>query len=280
MNWTVMKIGVRELPPIWFRLLGVALGTILLFLYAQLRSISLAVPRGSWMRLFVLALPNMIIWYLVAILAIAMLPSGRAAILGYTMPLWAALIGAIFLKERLPGRIWFGVGCAFLATGLLVSGEWETLSGRPLGVALMLFAACAWGAGTHLLRRLPIDLDTLALTFWMMAITSVVLLFASWFFERRDWILPTAVQWMPIFYNAVFVLGICNVVWFALARSLPPVASGLSGMLVPVVGVFSGMLLLGEAPLWRDFVALALILLALATVVLPARTPVAASEAA
>ena len=52
---------------------------------------------------------------------------------------------------------------------------------------------------------------------------------------------------------------------------LPPAASGLSVMMIPVVGVFSGMLMLGERPFWEDYVALALILLALSTVLLPSR---------
>lgn len=271
MNWSVMKVGVRDLPPIWFRLLGVALGTVLIFCYAGVRRISLVVPKGAWPRLVLLTVPNMIVWYLVAIIALAMLPSGRAAILGYTMPIWAAAIGAFFLGERLSARMWLGVVCAFLGMALLVAGEWGTLSGRPLGSALMLFAAAAWGAGTHLLRRLPIAMETIALTFWMMAMTSVALFVASLLFERDHWVVPSLSQWLPILYNAVFVLGLCNVLWFALARSLPPVASGLSGMLIPVVGVFSGILLLGEVPHWRDFAALALILVALATVMLPSR---------
>jgi drug/metabolite transporter (DMT)-like permease len=269
MNWSVMKYGVRELPPLWFRFLGVVFGTVVLYLYAQLRGASLAVPRGGWPRIALLALPNMIVWYLVAILAIAMLPSGRAAILGYTMPIWAALIGALFLGERLAARTWLGVGCALVATLLLVEGEWGSLAGHPLGAGLMLFAAASWGAGTHLLRRVPLVIDTLALTFWMMVMTSVALFAASWLFERHAWAIPAGLQWLPIAYNAVFVLGLCNVLWFALARSLPPVASGLSGMLVPVVGVFSGILVLGETPTWTDAAGLVLILAALATVVLP-----------
>jgi drug/metabolite transporter (DMT)-like permease len=56
-----------------------------------------------------------------------------------------------------------------------------------------------------------------------------------------------------------------------LARKLPPAASGLSVMLIPVLGVFSGMWILGEQPHWQDYVALALILVALTTVLLPAR---------
>jgi threonine/homoserine efflux transporter RhtA len=42
-------------------------------------------------------------------------------------------------------------------------------------------------------------------------------------------------------------------------------------MMIPVVGVFSGMLVLGETPHWQDHAALLLVVGALATVLLPAR---------
>jgi drug/metabolite transporter (DMT)-like permease len=61
------------------------------------------------------------------------------------------------------------------------------------------------------------------------------------------------------------------VAWARLARSLPPAASGLSVMLIPVVGVFSSLWLLGETPYWQDYAALLLILVALSTVLLGGR---------
>jgi drug/metabolite transporter (DMT)-like permease len=63
-------------------------------------------------------------------------------------------------------------------------------------------------------------------------------------------------------------VAFCHVVWSMLARNLPPAASGLSVMLIPVLGVFSGMWMLGEQPYWQDFAALGLIVFALSTVLL------------
>ena len=58
--------------------------------------------------------------------------------------------------------------------------------------------------------------------------------------------------------------------WLYLARGLPPVASTLSVMFIPVVGVFSGALWLGEVLHWQDWAAVGLMVLAIATVLLPA----------
>jgi len=202
---------------------------------------------------------------------VKMLPSGRAAILGYTMPVWAVLAGLAFFGERPLPRHWFGVTAALLGTLLLLSSEFTALAGSPLGTTLMLIAAAAWGFGTHLMRRHLIDLPIITLTFWMMALTVLVMLAFSIALELDQWRSPTAPEWFPLLYNIFFAVAFCHVVWSMLARKLPPAASGLSVMLIPVLGVFSGMWILGEQPHWQDYVALGLILFSLTTVLLPAR---------
>ena len=66
-------------------------------------------------------------------------------------------------------------------------------------------------------------------------------------------------------------LGFCQLAWFRLATVLTPVASGLSVMAIPVVGLLSGAWLLDERPGWRDALALGCVLLAMAAVLLPGK---------
>ncbi|WP_042887207.1 DMT family transporter [Cupriavidus necator] len=266
-NWPVMKVGVAHFPPLGFRLLCMAGGLLALGLALRLRGDSLAVPRREWGTVFRLALPNMVVWHLFAIVAVKMLSSGRAAILGYTMPIWAVVWGLVFFRERISGWAWFGIGCALTGTVLLLSGEISALTGSPAGTLLMLLAAAGWGFGTQLMKRTQTSVPIGAMTFWMLAITLPFLLAGSLLLED-GWRLPTAIEWGAIAYNAVVVFAFCHLVWFGLARSLPPVVSSLSIMFIPVVGVFSGMWLLGEQPHWQDYAAIVLMFLALSSVML------------
>jgi drug/metabolite transporter (DMT)-like permease len=270
-NWPVMKLGVAELPPLYFRTICLAGGLIVIGTWARLNGIPLAVPRSAWREIAWLALPNMIVWHVLAIVAVKMLPSGRAAILGYTMPVWAVICGLVFFGERPLRRHWLGVGAALLGTLLLLSSELLALAGSPVGTVMMLTAAAAWGFGTHLMRRHLVTLPIITLTFWMMSLTVLVMLLVSLTFELEHWRWPTAAEWLPILYNIVFAVAFCHVVWSMLARKLPPAASGLSVMMIPVLGVFSGMWILDEQPHWQDYTALSLILVALSTVLLPTR---------
>ncbi|AGW91921.1 MULTISPECIES: DMT family transporter [Cupriavidus] len=266
-NWPIMKVGVAHFPPLGFRLLCMAGGLLALGLALRLRGDSLAVPRREWGTVFRLALPNMVVWHLFAIVAVKMLSSGRAAILGYTMPIWAVVWGLVFFRERISGWAWFGIGCALTGTVLLLSGEISALTGSPAGTLLMLLAAAGWGFGTQLMKRTQTSVPIGAMTFWMLAITLPFLLAGSLLLED-GWRMPTAVEWGAIAYNAVVVFAFCHLVWFGLARSLPPVVSSLSIMFIPVVGVFSGMWLLDEQPHWQDYAAIVLMFLALSSVML------------
>ncbi|HEU0203211.1 MAG TPA: DMT family transporter [Burkholderiaceae bacterium] len=271
-NWPVMKFGVLDLPPLYFRIVCISGGLVVLWLYARFIGIPLAVPRGRWREVWRLAFPNIIVWHVLVVVAIKLLPAGRAAILGYTMPVWAVLAGLAFFDERPSRRHWWGVAAALAGALLLLSSELSALSGNPLGTGLILFAAACWGYGTHLMRRHLRDIPALAVTFWMLVLVMPFMIVGSLLFERASWRQPTPPEWASIAYNIFLAIAFCHVVWSHLARTLPPVASGLSVMMIPVVGVFSSVWMLGEEPLWQDYVALALILFALSTVLLGPKT--------
>ena len=269
--WPAMKYGVRELPPLFFRTLCIAGALVILAFYARLTRVSLALQRSDWLDVVRLGVPNVVIWHMAVIVALTLLPAGRSAILGYTMPLWAAIIGALWFGEHPPPRHWLGVAAALLATLLLLSSELARLAGRPAGTLLMLLAAASWGYGTHQARRRAIHVPALTAIFWMLTLALVFMLAASVLFERKHWRTPHPGEWAAIVYNMAIAMAFCHVAWLHLARRLPPAASGLSMMMIPVLGVFSSMWLLGERPRWQDAVALALIVFSLATVLLRPR---------
>jgi drug/metabolite transporter (DMT)-like permease len=166
-------------------------------------------------------------------------------------------------------RSWSGVAAASLGVVLLLWHELANLSGRPTGVLLALAAASTWALGTQLLRRTRIPVPTLSISFWMTLMTTAVMTVLALFFEADQWAPPSPANWFAIVFNAVLVFGFAHAAWFYLARSLPPVASTLSVMLIPVLGVFSGAWWLGEVLHWQDWAAVALMVASIACVLWP-----------
>jgi drug/metabolite transporter (DMT)-like permease len=270
-NWPVMKLGVTWFPALSFRALTVMLGVPILALVLLVRKVPFRVPRRAWRELFWLALTNMVIWNVCMILALRTLSGGRAAILAYTMPIFSAVLGALFFRTRLAPRGWLGVGAAGVGVSLLLWYEFTALAGHPLGVLLALGSAAVWALGTQLLRRSRIEASTLTLSFWMTAASGLVSTALAFAFERGQWHLPPSQTWGAIAYNAILIYGFSQAAWLSLARGLPPVASTLSVMFIPVLGVFVGAVWLREAVHWQDYLAVALMVVAIASVLWPDR---------
>ena len=70
-------------------------------------------------------------------------------------------------------------------------------------------------------------------------------------------------------YNMFICFIFCYWAWFRIVGMVPVAVSGLSILMVPVIGVFSGALLLGERIGGQELAALALVVAALATVLMP-----------
>jgi drug/metabolite transporter (DMT)-like permease len=276
-NWPIMKLGVGSgFPPLTFRALSMWIGIPVLAIGLMVLKVPFSIPRGDadrpfkhWRELLLLAVFNMFIWHGCIILAVTLLSSGRAAILGYTMPIFSAIIGAWFFADKLSARGWLGVGSAALGVMLLLTHEFGKLAGAPLGVLLALMAASTWALGTQLLRRTKIPVATLSISFWMTVLTAIVMSVLSIALEQHRWRMPNAAEWFSILFNAVLIFGFAHATWFYLARSLPPVASTLSVMLIPILGVFSGAVWLGEKLFWQDWAAVALMVVAIGSVLWP-----------
>jgi drug/metabolite transporter (DMT)-like permease len=271
LNWPILKLGVQDYPPLTFRAMSIWLGVPVLALGLKWLKVPFAVPRAYWGELLVLALFNMFIWHGCIIIAVKLLSSGRTAILGYTMPIFSAMIGAWFYKDKLSKRAWLGVGAAAVGVVLLLTHELGAMTGKPLGIALALTAASTWALGTQMLRRTTIPVPTLAISFWMTVLSAVVISALGIGFETAQWRAPSSTTWFSIAYNAVIIFGFAHATWFYLARSLPPIASTLSVMMIPVLGVFSGALALGEQVHWQDWTAMALMVVAIGSVLWPKR---------
>ena len=270
-NWPIMKLGVTDYPPLTFRTLCMVLGLPVLAGVLVLLKVPFRIERRHWPEVFKLAVFNMFFWHALAIVAVQSLSSGRAAILGYTMPIFSAVIGALWFGDRLGSRAWGGVAAAALGVALLLWHEVTNMAGRPLGVAMMLTAAATWAVGTRMLRRTTLPVPTLTIAFWMTALTTVVMTGLAFGLERAAWRWPTPAGWGAVVFNALGVFVFAQAAWFYLARGLPPVASTLSVMFIPVVGVFSGALWLGEVLHWQDWAAVGLMVAAIASVLLPQR---------
>jgi len=271
-NWTALKIALSEVPPWTFRSLCLGLGAAVLFAALRAGGQRLVLPTGQWRRIWFLALLNITSWNMLVAFGVAMIPSGRAAILAYTMPVWAVPLSVWLLGERVTGRKLAGLGLGLAGLVVLLGESFVSLGAAPLGSLLVLGAAVSWALGTVLQKRFPVNLPVGPYTAWIMLLGGVPIFAGALLFEDfADLGKVGVTAWLGTAYNVVIAFAFAHWAWIKIATSVPVSVFSISMLLIPVVGVVCGMLFLGERPTWAEYAALGLVLTALLTVLRPGR---------
>ena len=278
-NWPVMKTVLFEWNVWHFRTASLALGSAGLFALAAALGYSLRVPRGQWGRLFAASFFNITCWHIFSGFGVSLLASGRASIIGYTMPLWVVPLSMWLLDEPMTRRKLLGLALGFVGLLLLVGDDLVRLQQAPLGTLAMLSAAVTWAIGIVIIKRYPVALPTTVLTGWMMLLGGIPVLVGAILFGGTEFKPLSLKATIALVYVVFVAMVFCHWAFIRLVTMLPASITGISSLTVPVVGVFSGMLMLGEKPGAADWGALVLILCALAVILVPARAVKAASNA-
>jgi len=247
-NWSAVKLAVDELPVLTFSTLRLVIGGFGMLIVCRLGGLSLRVPRRELGPLLVLAFFNVTLWHVCAAFGVSYLASGRAAILAFTMPLWAALLAVPVLGERLGWNILFGLVIGLAAVGVLVAPDWRTIAASPLGILLMLVAAFSWAAGTVYYKRVRWTMSTAVLTGWQILIGGIpVALAALWFDGGFEPGRVSLVGWLSTLFAASLPTLFCQWAWFKIVDIFPAGVAAISTLAIPVIGVITGTLALGEA---------------------------------
>jgi drug/metabolite transporter (DMT)-like permease len=271
-NWTALKVALSEVPPWTFRSMCLGFGAAVLFIALRAGGQRLVLPRGQWGRLWLLALLNITSWNMLIAFGVALIPSGRAAILAYTMPVWAVPLSIWLLGERVTGAKLLGLALGLGGLTLLLLESFAGIGRAPLGALLIVGAAVSWACGTVMQKRFPVNLPPGLYTAWIMLLGGVPIFIGALLFEDvRD--LRSVGLWPALgtAYNVFIAFAFAHWAWIKIATSVPVSVFSISMLLIPVVGVVSGMLFLGERPAWTEYAALGLVVAALLTVLRPAR---------
>lgn len=271
-NWPATRIALHEVPPWTMRALTLVLGAAALAGVALVRRQSLAVRTDQWPRLFAAGALTVAAFAILTTLAQLSLPTSRAAVLAYTMPIWAALMARVVLGERFTARRLLGLvlgiaGLAALAAPLLRTGD------ISIGWIYAIGAAVAWAAGTIVSKRFPVDAPPLIVASWQLLVGGLLCSLGMLAFEvgRFDgaYSLSTVAA---LAYAVLLAQAVGYFCWFEGIVRVPAGTAALASLLAPAIGVVGAMILLGEQPSVTDFLGLALVLTASSTVVLPARS--------
>jgi len=261
LNWSVMKVAMRDSGPFTFSAMRYVIGTLVLFALLALRSNAL--KPTPWLPTILIGLTQTTAFQALAQWALVSGGAGKTALLAYTMPFWVVPLAWWWVNEKPGLKRWLCIAIA--AAGFICVVEpWRPL-GAPHSIALAILAGLAWAIATVLSKRLfqrcP-DVTPLRLTAWQMLVGTVGLVILTLLTRER------AVTWTgtyiaALLYNGLLSSGVCWVLWALVVQRLSANVAGLTSLAVPVAGVLFAWGLLHERPSGPEWIGIVLIGVAL-----------------
>ncbi|MEP6817121.1 MAG: EamA family transporter [Marmoricola sp.] len=269
-TYLAIRVGVRDLPP------GVLAGTR--YLLAGLVLYPVALRTGSplvrrtdrphrrqWLGCAVVGLLLLVGGNGGVTFAERTVPSGMAAVLVATVPLWMVVFGVLIDRNRVTAAAGLGllvglVGVAVLAGGGPLHGHWA-------GLLVILGASAAWGLGSVLGHHLSLPRRALLGAAMQMLVAGFVLLSVaavSGEFSEVRWSSVGADSWVALAWLVVPGSILAFTAYGYSLAHLPIATVSTYAYVNPVVAVALGTSLLGEAFTLRDAAGTALVVLSVA----------------
>ncbi len=268
LNWVSMGIALRELQPWSLRAGTLGSAGLIMLALGALSGQPLRVPRSQWGRLIGFTILYGGVLNILASFSQLVSSTGRTAIVTFTMPIWATILAAYFLGERIDRTR--AISLCFGAGGLIALG-WPLVVSRGAGGGwlLALAGAWSWAIAVVILKRFPISAPPFAIAAWQLIISAIFMLCGMVLFEHQPF--PATVSWAVIIALTYHVASqtISQVLYFFIVEQFPAAVAALGIILVPAVATGASILILGEKANFADCLGLLMISCASATIQIP-----------
>lgn len=209
-------------------------------------------------------------------------PSGIAAIIVATIPLWFALLGWLYFRQRLPRLVTAAIALGFVGTALLVAPTGEGANQfDALGIIILFCAPIAWAHGSlYSARRAKLPPSPLTASGFQMLAGALVCFVEALVTGEPASFRPEAITTesiVAVVYLVIFGSMVAFTSYAWLLKNAPLSLVGTYAYVNPVVAIGLGTLFLGESLSVRTIVASAIIVAAVAIIV-TARSRLAATD--
>jgi drug/metabolite transporter (DMT)-like permease len=180
-------------------------------------------------------------------LALLWLPASEAALVAYTMPVWAALLAWPVLGEQPTLLRVIALLLAFGGLASIMGGNGIAASQAKLpGILMALAGAFGFALGTVLTKKLPIHLPPVTAAAWQVGLGSLPTVIVGLAIETTHLDRVTPLGWWLLLYAVIGQFCVAYLSWFAALARLPASIAAIGTMAVPVIGVAASAVALHE----------------------------------
>lgn len=247
--WPVTRVALETIPPLWYAAIRIGIGSLVLF------GIAWAMGQLKWPTrrdiplLISVAVFMMATYTALMHIALQFVEPGRAALLGYTTPLWVLPAAYFFLGEKPSPRRLLGLVVAMVGLGVLFNPaqfDW-TNSDQVLGNGLLLCCGLSWSVSIiHIRKHAPVR-TPFQLAPFQLALAAVLVFILAVVLEAAPNGLPTTKEFAVYIYGGVFGTAVGMLSVTTAVRYLPTTVSTVGLLGAPVFALCLSVAFMGEA---------------------------------
>ena len=249
-NFSVIKIALREFEPLAFNALRFVLASSTLFVFLRLRGPVPLPARRHWIRIVSLGLLANVVYQLLFIYGVDRTLAGNAGLVLATTPVWTLILASVTGSEHHGVPVWGGVlatlgGMVLVVVAGDVGVGWG--EGLLMGDLLLVLASITWAAYTVGTQNLTREYGALAVTSWTLWVGTLGLVAISatslW---STEWGLISWTGWLGAVYSGVLAIAVAYLIWNHGLEHIGGPRTAAFSNLVPVVALIAAVLWLGE----------------------------------
>jgi drug/metabolite transporter (DMT)-like permease len=251
----VVTKGINEqVPPFTLAFARVAIGALILMPFLLLRPAAAtgdaqAPARSSlpWVTISLMGLIGVALYYAVFNWSLMLTSASQGALVQSCIPAMTALVAVVWLRERASVMRWLGIGLTMAGVVIVFSGSGgDGAAGSVLGNLLMFVTTILWGVYTSLAKRVA-DVDPRVVTAGIAVVGALLLLPMAAVEIAAEGIPQVgAMGWLGIVYLGTTASGLAYLLYNAALKHMDASHVGVYTNLIPIVGVLSGVIVLGE----------------------------------
>jgi drug/metabolite transporter (DMT)-like permease len=262
------KIAVLELPPLTVALGRVAIAAAILLTLARATAVALPGTLADWQPYALMGLLNNVLPFTLLFWGQTHIPSGLAAILNATTPLFTVLVAHVATAdEKLTAPRLAGLAAGFAGVVVMIGPDvLRDLGANALAQLACLLAAISYAFAGVYGRRFRGE-PALRVAAGQLTASSVILALPVVLIDR-PWMLsaPSSKAIMALVALAALSTALGYLIYFRLLARAGATNVLLVTFLIPVSAILLGTLVLGEQLATRHFAGMAAIALGLAAI--------------
>ena len=225
------------------------------------------IPKDFLIKIFLVSIIACTIQYSLTFSGLNLIDASSAVLFVQCEVPFGVLIAYIFLKEKPKIKNIFGILIAFI--GLIILSGSPNLEGKYIGVALVLAGAFTWALGQILIKPISAKLNGIVLTAWVGIFAGPQLIISSHFIEGdvvNNILNADLKAWMIVLYLGILMNALGYSIWYYVLGKYPVNKILPVMLLLPVTGVITAIIFLGERPDTKVFIGGSIIIFGVALI--------------